>query len=218
MSRKAALRYLLPLSWAVAGLGYFGPWIAHKTAALTITGADVAEFVKFLPEVAGRSLPVYRQAFYLPPLAIVGTVALLVGARRLRYPSTSRALILGLSIPLSLQLLPPAWSPGTLLSAEFRLQTAALVLCWVMLAAFWLWARLPMVLRGTLSALLGLAGIIVPVQQLLTVKPAVAGVYGAPVSLGWGVFACMAGLGLMVAVSLALLLAPRRPRLNQWTA
>jgi hypothetical protein len=203
----ALARSLLPLGWILAAVGYFGPWIAHQTAALTITGVDMAEFVKFLPEALEGSLPLLRQLFYLPPVAVIVGVAFLAGSSELRYPLTLQALFLGLSVPLSLQLLPPAWSPGMLLGAEFRLQTAVLVLCWLLLAAFWLLARLPLSLRSALAATLGLVATALPSWQLFTVKPAIDGVYGQAVGIGWGLLTCLSGLSLMIAVSTALFLA-----------
>jgi hypothetical protein len=211
-------RWLLPISWALAAVGYFGPWIAHPTAALTITGVDMAEFVKFVPGVAEGSLSVFRELFYLPPVAVVVSVAILIGSWQLGYPWPFQALVLGLAIPLSLQVLPPAWSPGTLLTAEFRLQTSALGLCWLLLASFWLLARLPMALRNGMSAIAGLGAVTLPVWQFISLKPAVDAVYGSPVSFGWGLFTCLGGLTLMAATSLALFLVSRQTRTGPWTA
>ena len=35
----------------LAIVGYLGPWVPHKTAALTVTGLELAEFAKFFPQV-----------------------------------------------------------------------------------------------------------------------------------------------------------------------
>jgi hypothetical protein len=48
---------VLILDLALAILGYFGPWVDHKTAALVLTGQDMGEFVKFLPEVRTGTAP-----------------------------------------------------------------------------------------------------------------------------------------------------------------
>ncbi len=68
-------RLFLPFGWMLATVGYYGPWIVHKTAALTLTGSDMGEFVKFLPGVLDGSLRVMRQLFYLPPMAVALGVA-----------------------------------------------------------------------------------------------------------------------------------------------
>jgi len=155
--RLTAVRLLLPIGWLLAAVGYYGAWIGHPTAALTLSGVDMGEFVKFLPGVLDGLLPVIRLFFYLPPFAVVVTVALLAGSRRLRYPWPLQTLFVVPAIPVSLQLLPPAWSPASLLTAEFRLQMMALLFSWLLLAGFWLLGRLPSWLIGSLSTALALA-------------------------------------------------------------
>jgi hypothetical protein len=207
--RLIGTRVLLPLGWVLAAAGYYGPWIAHGTAALTLSGVDMAEFVKFLPGVFDGSLQVTRQLLYLPPLAVVVSVALLVRSQRLHYPWPLRTLMLALAVPVSLQLLPPAWSFASLMTAEFRLQTVALGVSWVSLAGFWLWGRLPRWLTGSLSAALSLAAIGLSAWQLTIVKPAIDEVYGSPQPVGWGFYLCMAGLAIMAAGSVMLVVLPR---------
>jgi hypothetical protein len=192
--RLAPARLLLPVGWLLAAVGYYGPWIAHKTAALTLSGADMGEFVKFLPGVLDGSLRVTRQLFYLPALAVVVSVAMLVGLRRLRYGWPLQALALMLALPVSLQILPPAWSPASLMTPEFRLQAIALGVSWVLLAGFWLWARAPAWLGSFLGAALALAAALGCAWQMVEVKPAIDAVHGMPSPLGWGFFLCLAGL------------------------
>ena len=209
--RFSLVRFLLPVGWALAAVGYFGPWLAHPTAALTLSGVDLAEFVKFLPEVVGGSLALTRQLFYLPPFAVVVGIALLVGSRHLRYPWLLRLLFLLGAIPVSLQLLPPAWSPTSLLTAGFRLQTVALLFSWLLLACWWLWGRLPVLLTGSLSAALSFLAVAMPAWQLMTVKPSIDQVYGNPPSIGWGFLVCLLGLVVMMAMSILVVLRARLP-------
>ena len=194
--RLTLVRLLLPLGWALAAIGYYGPWIAHPTSALTLTGADMGEFVKFLPGVLDGSLKVTRQLFYLPPFAVVVSVALLIGSRRLRYRWPLCLSILILAIPVSLQLLPPAWSPASLTTTEFRLQAVALGVCWLLLAGFWLLGRLPSWLIGSLSSALCLAAGGLSAWQSLVIKSAIDEVYRTPPALGWGLFLCLIGLAI----------------------
>lgn len=190
-------RVILPVGWLLAAVGYYGAWVAHQTAALTLSGADMGEFVKFLPGVLDGSQHVVRQLFYLPPVAVVTGVALLVGQSCLRYTVMLRLLALASAVPLSLQVLPPAWSPGSLLSAEFRLQTLSLIACWVLLAGFWLWGRWPLALNASLAAAVALAAAGLAGWQFLAVKPAIDSVYGTPPAIGWGYVCCLAGLAMM---------------------
>ena len=111
----SAVRLLLPLGWVLTIIGYHGPWIAHQTAALTLSGVDMGEFVKFLPSVLDGSLKVTRQLFYLPPAVVAVGVAILAGSRWLRFPWLLRLPMLAVAVLASLQLLPPAWSPASLI-------------------------------------------------------------------------------------------------------
>ena len=206
------VRLALPLGWLLGAVGYYGPWIAHPTAALALTGVDLGEFVKFLPAVQAGELAVVRQLFYLPPLAVVLGVALLAGAPRLRYSLPVRAAALVLAVPVSVQLLPPAWSPSSLMTEEFRLQTVALAACWVALAASWLLARLPAWLAGGAAGLLAAAALAASAWQTWTVKPAIDTLYGQPPPLGWGLFVCLVGLAVMLLGSLLLAAAAGRAR------
>jgi hypothetical protein len=216
--RLAVVRLLLPLGWVLASIGFFGPWIAHQTAALTLSGVDMGEFVKFLPGVVDGSLQVMRQWFYLPPFAVAVSVALLSSSRRLGYPWTLRTVMLLLAIPVSLQLLPPAWAPSSLLSGEFRLQALALGLCWLLFAGSWLLGRLPSWLVGTLSAVLSLGAMVLPASQLVAAKPAIDQVYHVPPTVGWGFPVCLAGLAVMTAGSIMVMLRIRTRRTALWAS
>ena len=201
-----AVRWMLPIGWGLAAIGFLGPWVSHQTAALSLAGVDIGEFVKFLPGALDGSLQLVRQWFYLPPFAVTVSIALLIGSRRLDYARVLRALVLLLAIPVSLQLLPPAWSPGSLMIAEFRAQAIALGISWLLLATFWLLGQLPAWLSGFLSAALCLSAIVLPLWQYLVAKPAIDEVYGLPPSTGWGLFLCLAGLALVTAASALLAL------------
>lgn len=192
-----AARVLAPVAWALATVGYFGPWIAHETSALTLSGVDMGEFVKFLPPVLDHSLPVVRQLFYLPPVAVVGGVALLACSRELHYSRALRVLALVLAVPVSLQLLPPAWSPVILTSVEFRLQTVTMGVLWLLLAGTWLWGRLALRLTGLLTAAMALVAAVLTAWQFSLVKPAIDAVYSTPPGIGWGFLICMVGLAAM---------------------
>jgi hypothetical protein len=172
----------------------------------------MAEFVKFLPGVLEGSLRLIRQWFCLPPFAVTASIALLIGSDNLHYAKAVRALGLLLAIPLSLQLLPPAWSPSSLLTAEFRAQTIALGISWLLLASFWLLRRLPSWLLGSLSAALSSIALVLPLWQFLIAKPAIDDVYSTPPGTGWGIFLCLTGLVITTTASVALILTTRSRR------
>jgi hypothetical protein len=216
-NRLTVVRLLLPVGWVVAAIGYFGPWIGHPTAALTLSGVDLGEFVKFLPDVLDGSLQVMRQLFYLPPFAIVVSVALLIGLRQLGYPWSLRVLALILAVLVSLQLLPPAWSPSGLMTPEFYPQTIALGVCWLLLAVFWFLGSLPAWLGGSLSAMISLTATVLPAWQFFAVKPSINRVYGTAPTVGWGLWVCMVGLVIMVAAGVMLVLRTRTRGMKSWS-
>ncbi|HEY68130.1 MAG TPA: hypothetical protein G4N97_07665, partial [Thermoflexia bacterium] len=57
--------------------GYFGPWVGHKTAALTVTGPELSEFAKLFPQVQGGVVPVIRALFLTPLVAAAILLGLL---------------------------------------------------------------------------------------------------------------------------------------------
>jgi hypothetical protein len=178
----------------------------------------MGEFVKFLPGVLDGTLVVIRQLFYLPPFAIAVSIALLIGSPQLGYPWLLRALALILAAMVSLQLLPPAWSPTSLMMAEFRLQAIALGICWLLLASFWLWGRLPAWLTGSLSAGLAMAAIGLSAWQFSVVKGAVDSVYGIAPPIGWGVPSCMVGLATLATGGILFVLRTRLRRRGSWAS
>lgn len=216
--RLLSVRLLLLFGWGLAAIGYFGPWIAHETAALTLSGVDMGEFVKFLPGVLDGSLTVIRQLFYLPPFVVVVSVALLVGSDRLGFPWSVRGFVLVLAVPVSLQMLPPAWSVSSLLTPEFRGQALALGISWLLLASFSLWGRLPVRITALLSAGLCLAAFGFSAWQLSVVKPAIDQVYNSPQSLGWGFIVCVTGLVSCAAGSVLLAVQSPRPNPAPWAS
>ena len=167
----------------------------------------MAEFVKFLPGVLDGSLRVVRQLFYLPPIAMVLSVALLVGSRSLSYSWLLRGAILALSAAASIQLLPPAWSPTSLMAAEFRLQPIALGFCWLVLASFWLLGRLPLRVTGLVCCGVTIVAGTLSVWQFLNVKSAIDITYGILPAMGRGGVVCLIGLAVIASTGAALALS-----------
>jgi hypothetical protein len=57
--------------------------------------------------------------------------------------------------------------------------------------------RLPRRLQSVLVALLALVGALPPLWQFALLHPLVVALYAAPVGLGWGLIACVAGFALL---------------------
>jgi hypothetical protein len=193
----------------VAAIGAsFAPWVSRPPAALVLAAPDLAEFVKFLPEVRNGALGVERLLFLSPLFVAAFCLPLIAASRRLAYPRWVRWVVLIAVIPLALALLPPIWSPGVLLSPEFRLQTAACLLC-LGLVVFSRWLRgIPVRPLLVFLSLLSLAAIAPAVWQFYTAREAIARAYASPIVPGWGLWLTVAGFGLFTIST--LLMAKKR--------
>ncbi len=204
-SRQIQLaRWLLPLSGLLALAGYFGPWLPHRAAGLVVTGLDLGEVVKFLPPVQSGQIPVWREGFYLPLVAVSLAFSLHAWRRELGYPWPLRVALLGLAAVAALNLLPPAWTPQRLLTPEFRLQTGALVVCLALAGTSPLLALLPRWLPALMTLAVALPALGIPWQGFLRVLPVLGQLYNRPLAPGWGLWITELGL-LGLALSAGLL-------------
>lgn len=200
MRNRWGISLTAPLGILLALVGYWGPWVDHKTAALVLNGLDMGEYVKFLPEVREGSTLVVRDLFYLPPLAAALCLALLVGWLWSRYSATARVIMLSLAVGLCMVVLPPyPFILHALSSPEFRGQFIFSVLCLLLIAASPLYRRLPARLANPVLTALALLGAIPAVAQFFAVRPALNRAYGWPVQIGWGLWVMVVGFAFVVA-------------------
>jgi hypothetical protein len=151
--------------------------------------------VKFLPDVRDGSLKIHRLFFLLPLFVASLSLPLVVTSRRLAYPRWVRLILLAV-IPLSLTLLPPVWSPGVLLSDEFRLQTAACLGCLVLVAmSRWL-KGIPIRPLVAFLVLTWLAAPALALWQFFVAREAIARAYAGPIVPGWGAWIVFIGFAL----------------------
>ena len=184
---------------ALVLIGYWGPWVNHKTAALVLSGLDMAEFVKFLPGVRTGTEFMIRELFYLPPLAAALCLALVGSSRHLRYPLWARAIMVIIAMVLAIIVLPPyPFIFQALSSDEFRRQFLMGASCLAVIAASLLYRRLPRTVVAGLLIAVSLAGAIPPLWQFLSIRSALDRVYGQPVHIGWGLWLTAVGF-LVVA-------------------
>ncbi len=209
---RQASGWLLLAGLLLAAVGSsFAPWVDRAPAALLLTAPDMAEFVKFLPEVRAGSLAVQRLLFLLPLAVVTLSLPPVAAARRLGYPGWVRWLALAATLPLALTLLPPVWTPAVFLSDEFRLQTAACGLGLGLIAVSpWL-KGVPARWLAALLLPLSLAAPALALWQFLAVQGAVARAYAGPVAPGWGAWGTVAGFALAILGALLYLLR-RQPK------
>ena len=187
-------------------VGYFGPWVPHKTAALTVTGWELAEFAKFFPQVQGGTVSIARELFYLPFVTVCLLLALLAGRSATRparwiVPLLLAALLVAALLPYSIVdaarqalatrvpvTLDPQYTGQLVLVVAGVALTLLTPLAW----------RLPRRIQSILIALLALAGAILPLWQFALLHPLVVALYAVPIGLGWGLIGCAAGFVLLL--------------------
>jgi hypothetical protein len=183
-------------------VGYFGPWVAHKTAALTVTGYELSEFAKFFPQVQGGVVPVRRALFVVPLLT--ACVSLALTAQRSTARPLPRRGAIAFAVLLSLFEFPPYQS---FLAAAYRLQLVLVGVAILLSLLAPLARQISERVRGVLFLLLALTGACSALWQIGALRPLVVDLYGAPVWPGWGVVTCLIGLLLLMLVGLRDLLA-----------
>lgn len=178
---------------ALAVVGYFGPWIPHQTAALTVAGAELAWFAKFFPQVREGVVAVRRELFGTPLIAAAVLLGLWTRGVNLR-PLVRRGAI-ALAVLIALAALPIYDSP---FSAEYR-GTLVLTGVGVAMVSLSVFAhRLGRRVYGALFALLAVGGIVPALWQFARLRPLVVALYGETIGLGWGLVACALGFVLLL--------------------
>lgn len=198
-------RYLLPISLLAFAIGAaFAPWVYRAPVAEQLTAPGLAEFVKFLAEKRLGLLPIQRLHFLFPAASAALMLPLFAVNRELRLHWSVNALLRLATLPTALAILSPVWSPGVLMSAEFRAQTtiAAIAIGLAVIAP--LLRGLPLRWLTIAAALIALAATVFAVRQFLLAQDAISAVYASPVSLGWGGWLTLVG-------SAGLILSVRRP-------
>jgi hypothetical protein len=204
-SRNVDFRLYLLGTVLVIG-GCFGPWVPHKTAALTVTGYELAEFAKFFPEVQGGVISIHRPLFYLPFVAALLLVAVFAGrsaARSLRLAVPLCAVVVFVAT-----LLPYSVVDGVRQALTARTAVAldpnvkgqlVLVIAGVVLAVVApLARRLSRRAQGLMVALMALGGVVPALWQYALLRPLVVGLYDVPLAVGWGVIICVAGAVVLI--------------------
>lgn len=196
------VRWLIPLGGIFTLAGYFGPWVNHRVAGLVIMGLDLGEYVKFLPEVRNGQITLWREGFYLPLAAVSLTFSLSVFRKQLGYHWLLRAFLVAVAIMAALNMLPPAWTPGRLVTPEFRWQTTVMIICLAAVAISPFLALIPP--RMSAALVLALCGLALwfPIHDFLSVLPLISGLYHHALQPGWGMVVMACGLIVMAGAGI----------------
>lgn len=184
---------LVPFGALVALMGYFGPWVDHAAVALVVTGLDLAEYIKFLTPIQSGQIQLWREGFYLPLIAVSLALSLYAFRPDVRYGwPLGIAMLVGAGIA-ALNMLPPAWSPGLLITPEFRLQTLWIGVCLIVAMTSPLFGLLPARAVSAFLMILSVAAIYLPVRGFLQVFPTIQGLYNQSFWPGWGMWIMVSG-------------------------
>jgi hypothetical protein len=204
---KKGLKTWFLVGVALALIGYWGPWVNHKTAALVLSGLDMAEFVKLLPGVRAGTQFVISELFYLPPLCAALCLALMGSHRPWRYLLWTRVIMVMIAVALAIIVLPPyPFILQALGSDEFRRQFLMGAACLAAIGGALLYRRLPKAVGAGLLIALSLAGAIPPVWQFLSIRSALDSVYGQPIHIGWGLWLMAAGFLIVAGLGTGMLI------------
>ncbi|HOT92597.1 MAG TPA: hypothetical protein PLJ78_11440 [Anaerolineae bacterium] len=177
--------------YILALIGYFGPWVGRRAAALAWNAYDLFDLLRLLPEIETGALSVNLQTLRLPLVGLAVLLPLLLSQANRGWRIMGALLGMG----LALATLPPypeivtAWyTPGW--RVPFWWGIGATLATG---AAVWFAPRL-----GRYRAWLMLAWIAVTglpaVATLYRLLPALRSLHAAPVQPGWGFWVCMGGL------------------------
>ena len=205
---RPATLIIFILALLFLAFGYWGRWISHPVAGLNILGVDLPEYVKFVPEVRNGVIPVNRMVFFAMPV-VLALGLILFASMRMAVSVWLRGLAGLLAIPVALSMLPPAWTPGLLLTPEFRTQTIVIMALMAAVFLIPLWKQLiPDWLRGAFLILLALLPL-PAITAFFRLMPALEKLYNQPLRPGPGLWWLLAGMVLLAVSGVLLILAGR---------
>jgi hypothetical protein len=199
-------RYLFPAGLWLIWVGYFRAWLQHPTAALTMTGYMLAEWVRLLPGVQLSQLPFQKMHFRLPLTAAIlltAAWAFEVGIQALwrgkAWSLWGRRLALLLALAGCLALLPGYphlidWQADPTAPQNITLALGTLI---GVLAMSYI-TRLPQRFVSWLLLALTLFTLGWNGWLMMQVLPPTAQLYGNMPSIGWGWMLMQAGLLLLM--------------------
>jgi len=162
--------------------GYFSPWIPHRAAGLALTGFEIAEWIKFAPEVRAGASSLRLADFYWPPAVAAVALALLNASTKCwRW---SNWVLLALAAILSLLPFPLLEEVNSLNGIKTNWERLGLV-AMGLLAAVAL-RRRPTKMRGATLTLAAGVGLVLLNTAFAAAEPIVESLYGQLIDPGLG--------------------------------
>jgi hypothetical protein len=167
-------------------VGYFGSWIPHRAAALTVTGSELSWFSKSF------GLP-SRELFVVPMIA----AAILFGLAAQRFVTRpiARVGVTAAAVLLALFSLPIY---DSIFSPEYRGQLTLTVAGIILVLLTLLVPLLPRRMWGALIILLALVGVLPALWLFSAFHPRVVALYNDSLGAGWGLVVCVVGFALLL--------------------
>ncbi len=179
-------------AWGIALVGYFGPWVGRRAAALAWNAYDLFDLLRLLPEIETGALSVNLQALRLPLVGLAVLLPVLLADASILWRIGSALVGAG----LALATLPPypeivsAWhTPGW--RVPFWWGVGAMLAAGV---AIWIAPRLGRYRAWLLLAWLSITTL-PAAATFARLLPALRTLHAAPLVPGWGFWVCMGGLG-----------------------
>jgi multisubunit Na+/H+ antiporter MnhB subunit len=186
-------------------IGFFSPWVTHNTAGLAMTGFEIGEWIKFVPEMRGEPPPLRRTDFYWSPIAAAAGLAVLA-ADRTRWVLRNWLLVL-LACVFSLfpfPLLEELQGLGGISASVGRLVLTGFGLA---LAALALWRRkLASKLRGAILIIPAGLGLVLASYAFAAAEPIVERLYNHSIDPGLAYNMTRGGMFLLVVAGILYLL------------
>lgn len=189
-------------------IGHMTPWVAHRAAALTLSGHDLATFTRYTPGAGIFLAQWYYLSLWAGALLLAMSGAVIKSVWNRLAVGLLAVLVAALGLPGYPQVLSAFREPDY----QFQFFASLLVMVGAMAIS---WRPLERVARIQAVVLIVLSvASIVPVAGYLAVKPALEQLYNESLGLGWGWWTTLFGVlvGLKVAVmALANLLRRNTP-------
>ncbi len=212
MDWKRGSQVGLLVTWGIALVGYFGPWVGRRAAALAWNAYDLFDLLRLLPEIETGALSVNLQTLRLP---LVG-LAVLLPVFLADAPTLWRTGGALVGAGLALATLPPypeivsAWhTPGWRI--PFWWGIGAMLAAGV---AIWAAPRLGRYRPWLLLAWLTVTGL-PAAATFARLLPALSTLHATALNPGWGFWVCMSGLGCIALFLWAQALTAPPKRLDE---
>ncbi|MBN1878109.1 MAG: hypothetical protein JXA33_28060 [Anaerolineae bacterium] len=227
LSISRGYHILTLIAWLLALIGYFGPWVGQRAAALAWNAYDLFDLLRLLPEIETGAVIVNLQSLRLPLIGLAVFLPLWAASNGCEAPRTKKH--------------PGKWRPGIPFKNAMLVLNGALLLngavallgmglalmtlpgypqilgawrapgwrvpFWWGLGAMagaavsvWLGPRLGRYHPWVSLAWLALTGIpaALTFSRLL---PALSTLHALPIHPGWGFWVCMTGMGLLALLA-----------------